>query len=153
MANYRILQTVHFTNYTVPSSMLVFLTRAEAFWRYYRPYECGRTGFCGLVDRLVFWTERRFSLWHSTNQLVLNSNPETTDPVRFAVFSFRFLYYIFWVFLCLTVCIGLKISTVKTKTIAFKGRAPVRSKIVINNILWQTKALLVTWGAQFHARM
>jgi hypothetical protein len=35
-----------------------------------------------------------------------------------------------------------KFSTVKTKTIAFKGRAPVRSKIVINNnILGQAKTL------------
>jgi hypothetical protein len=28
---------------------------------------------------------------------------------------------------------GLKISTSKTKTMAFKGRDPVRSKIIVNN--------------------
>jgi hypothetical protein len=28
---------------------------------------------------------------------------------------------------------GLKISTIKTKTMAFKGRDPVRSQIAINN--------------------
>jgi hypothetical protein len=56
--------------------------------------------------------------------------------------------------LCPTVCIEVNISTIKKKTIAFKGRAPVRSNIVINNnILGQTKTLSVTWVALFRARM
>jgi hypothetical protein len=36
---------------------------------------------------------------------------------------------------------GLKISTIKIKTMAFKGRGPVRSKTVINNITEQINIL------------
>jgi predicted chitinase len=47
---------------------------------------------------------------------------------------------------------GIKSSHQKTKIMAFVGTEPMRSKIVIDNILLEQMTLSHTWAVTFHSR-